>query len=189
MAAKWIIETTINFHLPLWKINLVSESDQSKNKKSSGDIGHSLMFQKMQPQVRECDPRAYFRARLSSLKEAREILLVEEEYAEERQEVFKSIVRPHKHPPLIYPVLLFFIAGGFIGTGYGLYIEEASMVVGFVPATLYAIWLLRGQQRHYRWLHSFSIEQRTEIIDYLKNSHLIDESEQRQMLSELDIQQ
>lgn len=167
----------------------MSQHDQNQNEKSSKDIGYSLMFQKMHPQVRECDPRAYFRARLSSLKEAREALLTEEEYEEERLDVFKEIVRPHKHSPFIYPMLLFFIAVGFIGTSYGIYIKEAGMIVGFVPSTLYAVWALHRQQKHYRWLHSFSLEVRTEIIDYLKSSHLIDDREQRQMLAELDAQQ
>ncbi|WP_145313578.1 hypothetical protein [Gimesia fumaroli] len=161
------------------------QSDNFPEEKSSEDIANSLMFQSMDPKMRESDPRAYFRARLLSLYEVREGL-TSEEYEEERQEVFKQITRPSKRPPLLYPILLPFIFIGLIAAGYGIYENEAPLVVGSVPAIFFPIWFLYHNQRHYQWLNSFSREQRTEIIHELKHSHFIDEHEQIQMLSVLD---
>ena len=91
------------------------------------------MFQGMHPRVRDCDPRAYFRAKLASLRAAHKTLLTDDEYAAQREEVFQTIVGPNPVPRLMLAILLVTMIGGIAATTYGVSTGNWVFVAGGVP--------------------------------------------------------
>ncbi|MEQ9068731.1 MAG: hypothetical protein RLO18_18485 [Gimesia chilikensis] len=170
------------------KENAMTQSDDYQNEADREEMGYHLMFQQMYPQVRNCDPRAYFRAKLTNHRKALEVLLTEEEYLEECQRIFKEIIDPDKRDLIMNLILLFFIFAGVTGIAYGFYTQNWGFIC-LVPSTLVSLWFLRGQRRYYYWLNSLTFHQRAEFIDYLRSSHLIDDTEQNQMRSRLESRQ
>jgi len=152
----------------------------------SEDTAYRLILQGMYPRARGCDPRAYFRAKLASLREARKTLLTDVEYAAEREEVFKTIVALAPIPTWLLAVSFVTILGEIAATIYGASTGKWVWVAGAVPPTAYAIWSLNGFRKHHAWLNALSRAQRADIIDYLRGIGLLDEKEASRLFSELE---
>lgn len=158
----------------------------TRNEDDSETTAYSLLFQGMHPRVRDCDPCAYFRAKLAGLRQARESLLTDDEYAAERQGVFDTIVSPARYPPLMFPLLMAAIIGGVAATSYGLAAGQWGWVGDALPATVYALWSLQGFRKHHAWLNAIPHAHRTDIINCLRDAELIDDDEASGLLSRLD---
>lgn len=147
---------------------------------------YKLLFEGMHPRTRDCDPRAYFRAKLAGLRQLHECLLADDEYATERQGVLDDIILPARYPPSMLPVLLVGSIGGIAGIVYGLTTAKWTWVAGALPVAIYSLWALHGFRKHHAWLNAISKDDRVDIINYLRDSELIDENEVSTLMSRLD---
>jgi hypothetical protein len=150
------------------------------------EAAYKLLSEGMHPSTRDCDPRAYFRAKLVGLRKARESLLTDDEYAAERQEVLCAIILPARYPRFEFPILIMIIIGGVAATVYGLATVNVGWVVAPLAVTAYALWSLHGFRRHHAWLNAMSHSQRADVIRYLRDCELIEGNEASNLLSSLE---
>ena len=157
-----------------------------KNEHESEYAAYKLLFEGMHPRTRDCDPRAYFRAKLTGLRQAHGSLLTDDEYATERQDVFDTIILPARYPPSMFPSLVVTIIAGVAATVYGLATGKWVSVAGGLPVLIYAFWSLRDFRKHHAWLNAIPKSDRLDIINYLRDSELIDDNEASTLMSRLD---
>lgn len=156
------------------------------NDQNQVETAYNLLFEGMHPSTRDCDPRAYFRAKLVGLRKARESLLTDDEYAAERQEVLCAIILPARYQRFEYSLFITTIIGGVAGTVYGLATVNMGWVVAALAVTVYALWSLHGFRKHHAWLNAMSRSQRADVIRYLRDCELIEGNEASSLLSNLE---
>ncbi|WP_182871491.1 hypothetical protein [Stieleria mannarensis] len=138
------------------------------------------------PRVRDCDPKAYYRARFAALKTARDSLLSEEEYQADRQELVDTLTNPPSYPPGVPTILFVSIFVGIAWLVYAFTILESVHFVGGGALTVLGLWMLHGYRTHFAWLRSLSIAQRIDIVEYLHTSNLLTDDDAREIRATLD---
>jgi len=139
------------------------------------------------PRVRDCDPKAYYRARLSALIRARGSILSDDEYEAERKELIDSLILGPRYPSGTPTVLFVCITGGLVWLVFAFIRQELAHFVGGGTLAAAGLWMLQGYRTHFAWLRSFSRAQRIDIVEYLRNANLMEDDEANVVIHALEL--
>ena len=148
---------------------------------------YRMMLKELFPFVRQCSPKAYFRAKLVDIIRHGPIFYSATEVADRRMSTIAELVgsfggmNTRRNIFVLVEICAIITSCVMVGAG------KVRMMISLIPLELICLWASWGIHRHLFWLRGITKSDRLEIIDYLCSCEFLSSEEAIRLEKELQM--